>query len=277
MPTLPHALLALVLLYTLHALLTKPPRTGKRPPRHPTLDYIWEPYTPLRPQRHGDLPSSSLMQALQLQPLVRLPPNRSVFGIAVDKGQLELEWYVYYAGAGTRQQLESEHPLARNIPLDPADIYLYSFTDFAAIDVYTTDISCNHTRAITGAFQGYPMCMLCKRAQYFRWDGTTLTRRNSYVTTPRPQVPAWFASIPPYLQHYEKHAIYSEKPNGRIGYYVAHVSTAALLQFLAAMPMPPALLDFVRANESRLDYLKWDVGWNVTEGNIDKAAVYGIV
>jgi hypothetical protein len=272
-----YALFCALLMLCLRALLSRPPQRCARPPRHAMLDYIWEPYIPYRSQRLGDLPSSSLLQALNLQPLVHLPPNRSVFGIAVDKGTLELEWYVYYANAVTRQQLEQVHPLTRSVPLDPADIYLYSFTDFAAIDVYTTDISCGHRAAITGAFQGYPMCMQCKRAQYFRWDGRSLTRRNSYVTTPRPHVPDWFSSIPSYLRGYQKHAIFSEKPDGRTGYYVAHVSTDALIQFLDAMPMPRALLEYVKAHKHQLDYLKWDVGWNVTQGVIDKAAVYGII
>ena len=242
------------------------------------LDYLYEPFPPARSYRFGDLPSSSLFHALSLKPLVNLPQHRSVFGLAVDNGRFELEWYVYFVEPHTWSQLAMQHPLVRTVPIHPSRIYLYSFTSAAEIDVYVSDAGCPHGRQfMTYVYHGYPWCTVCKTTRNYRWDGQTLKPRNIYHGSVRPEVPIWNDEIPVYLRDYEKHSFKCEKPDGRLGYYVTRINTKAFAEFVTSMPFPPALQQFVAANAHKLDHIKWDVSWNTTEGKIDKAAVYGIM
>ena len=243
------------------------------------LDFLLEKYTPFRGYKEGDLPSSTLMKAMNMVPPIQMPANRSLFGIAMDKGKVELEWYLYYPCKTILSLLDSQHPLAASIPIPREDIYLISFTDNASIDVYTTDLTCGHGEPhVSKAYHGHLICKLCKYAvKNYRWDGVTLVPRNKYNTFLPEDPLAWIDEVPLYLREFTNKRWYSKKPNGCIGYYVSHITTHALILFLEDMPMPKELLDFVRKNQYHLDHLKWDVGWNKdTHGTIYKAAVYGI-
>ena len=236
-------------------------------------DYVWEEYTPTRVVTAADLPSSVLLPPGAISPVDK---NRAVFGLAPDKsGRLELEWYVYYPDMTVRDQLIRSMPLVESVPIAPERIYLYSYTDGQAVDVYITDRTCGHQ--ITSDYNGYSVCRLCNATQSFRWDGAELRARNRYEFVFRPDKPSWYGEIPRYLRRYEKSACRAWKTDGRVGYYVSQITTAAFLEFLQRMPMPRSMVGFVRQHADGLSHLKWDVGWNITKGVVDKAACYGVV
>jgi hypothetical protein len=247
--------------------------------RIPHLNYLLEKYTPFRGYKEGDLPSSTLLKAMKMVPPIKMIPNRSVFGIAVNKGKVELEWYLYHPCKTVLSLLCSQHPLAASIPIPRKDIGLISFTDYDSIDLYTTDLSCGHGVPHLGrSSYGYLICMTCKyAAKSYRWDGVKLVARNKYYTFLPEDPIEWINEIPLYLREFTDKRWFSTKPNGCIGYYVSHITTRALIIFLEDMRMPKELLEFIRKNEKHLDHLKWEVGWNKnTDGKIYKTATYGI-